>query len=117
MKKRGSEKIVGQRSRSVNRYKKRPDHLEPLYILASVYRSFLKPFLSLHVQVADVLGVRLDEALAGIHRIAHQHIEGAVGLGGIVHRHQQQGAVIGIHGGLPQLHRVHFAQTFVSRDG
>jgi hypothetical protein len=32
-----------------------------------------------------------------------------------VHRDQQQGPVDRVHGGIPELHRVHLAQAFVAR--
>ena len=40
-------------------------------------------FFVLYIQIADTLGVGLDEALAGRDGIAHQHVEGPVGDSGV----------------------------------
>src|SRR5207302_10408164 len=70
----------------------------------------------LDVQVAHGLRVRLDEALAGIHVVAHQDIEDLVGLDRILDLDSQQHPVLGIHGGFPELVGVHLAETLVARD-
>ena len=59
----------------------------------------------------------LDELPAWIHRIAHQHVERAVGLSRVLHRDEQQGPILGVHRRLPQLDRVHFTETFVTLEG
>src|SRR5579883_2584673 len=64
----------------------------------------------LHVEVLHAVGVRLDEALAWRHLIAHQHRERLVGLERVVNRHLEDSARSGVHRGLPQLLRVHLAQ-------
>ena len=56
----------------------------------------------------------LDEALTGSDFIPHQHIEGAIRLRRILHRHLQDGAVFGIHCRLPELLGVHLAQALVA---
>ncbi len=38
----------------------------------------------LYIQVSHFLGVRLDKALARWDSRAHEHIEGAIGFGGII---------------------------------
>ncbi len=68
----------------------------------------------LHVQIPHVFGMRLDELLARIHGVAHEHIERAVGLRGIVHSHKQKRAVLGVHRRFPQLSGVHFAEALVA---
>ena len=59
-------------------------------------------------------GVLLDELAAGIHVLAHEHREDAVGLGGVADVDALEQSVLGIHGGLPQLLGVHLTQTFES---
>src|SRR5438105_7910739 len=70
----------------------------------------------LDVQVAHGLRVRLDEALAGIHVVAHQDIENLVGLDRVLDLDPQQHAVLGVHGGIPELLGVHLAETLVASD-
>ena len=62
--------------------------------------------LFLYIQIPDRLGMCLDEPLPRVDRVAHQHVEGAVGFGGVVHGDQQQGAVDRVHGRL-QIGRAH----------
>src|SRR5699024_5737640 len=68
------------------------------------------------VEEADVLGVLLDEAAAGLDVVAHQHGEDGVGVGGLVDRDLLQGAGGRVHGGGLQLLPVHLAQTLVALD-
>ena len=51
---------------------------------------------------------------ARAHIFTHQHGEDIVGFGGIFNMYLLQHAVFRIHGGFPQLLRVHFTQTFVA---
>src|ERR1700737_2000004 len=70
----------------------------------------------LDVQVAHGLGVRLDEALAGIHVVAHQDVEDLVGFDRVLNLDPQQHAVLGIHRGFPELFGIHLAKTLVASD-
>ncbi len=70
----------------------------------------LESLHGLHVQGAHVAGVLGDEVTPRLHLVAHERGEHLVGDGGVVHRDLQQGALVGVHGGLPQLLRVHLAQ-------
>ena len=56
----------------------------------------------------------LDEFLARVHGITHQHVEGAVSFSGIIHIDLKQGAVGGVHGRFPQLIGVNLTETFVA---
>jgi hypothetical protein len=55
----------------------------------------------LDVQISDSLGVCLNELFPWSDLIAHQHIECAIRLGGIIHGNKQEGPVFGVHGRLP----------------
>src|SRR5437868_2010813 len=70
----------------------------------------------LDVQVAHGLRVRLDEAFAGVHVVAHQDVENLVGLHRVLDLDPQQHAVLGVHGGIPELLGVHLAETLVAGD-
>src|SRR5690606_1295825 len=61
-----------------------------------------------------VLGVALDELAPRLYRVAHERAERAVGRRCVLHGHLLQYAPRGIHGGLPELLRVHLSQTFVA---
>src|SRR2546430_10980472 len=65
----------------------------------------------LHIQVLDVLGVRLDEVLALLDVRAHEDREQAIGRGGVLDVHPEQRARLRVHRGLPQLLRVHLAEA------
>ncbi len=66
-----------------------------------------------HIQLC-VLGVGLDKAAARLHLIAHQDGECFVGLFGILNGDLYDDAVIGVHGGLPELLRVHLAKALIA---
>src|SRR5213593_530130 len=79
------------------------------------------PFVTRHssfvisdVEVSDIQGVVFDEAPARLDGITHENGKNLVGLYRIVDRDLQQCAGIGIHGGLPELFRVHLAETFIA---
>ncbi len=84
----------------------------------------IPPFISsigatrcLDIQVADVLGVFLDEFASRRDFGAHEDAEEVVGLSGIVDCDLQQSSGFGIHGSFPELIGVHFTETFVALDG
>ncbi len=72
-------------------------------------------FYRLNVQFC-VLGVGLNEAAAGLDLISHQDRECLVGLFGVLNGDADDDAVLGVHGGLPQLLGVHLTKAFVAVD-
>src|SRR5580698_6267294 len=74
-------------------------------------------YMGSDVQVADVQGVVLDELAAGRDIVPHQQGEEGVGLGGVVDRDLEEAALLGVHGGLEELLRVHFPEALVALDG
>jgi len=56
----------------------------------------------------------LDEPFSRIHRIAHQHIEGAIRFRRIVHRDQKQGRLSGFIVVSHNWLRIHFTEAFIS---
>ena len=71
---------------------------------------FFHCFLQLHIQLR-VLGVGLDKAAAGLHLVTNQDGKGFIGLFGILNGDLNDDAVIGVHGGLPQLLGVHLTKA------
>src|SRR5438445_6381504 len=69
----------------------------------------------LDVEVADALGVRLDELLAGLDVRSHQPLERVVDRRGVFDRDAKKDARRRIHRGLPELLRVHLAETLHPR--
>src|SRR5688572_29369619 len=63
---------------------------------------------------ARLHGVALDELPARLHRVAHQGDEDLVGEDGVVDGDLQQRARLRVHRGLPELLRVHLAETLVA---
>jgi hypothetical protein len=51
---------------------------------------------------------------ARLHFLAHEGGEDAVGGDGVLDLDSQQAAHLGVHGGFPELFRVHLAQAFVA---
>jgi len=64
-----------------------------------------------HVQIANVLGVGLNEPAARGHFRAHQHVKSAVCFCSVFDVDAQQGAIVGVHRGFPELVGVHFTQA------
>src|SRR5579859_5390303 len=67
----------------------------------------------LHVQVFDVLCVRLDELLARGNIVTHEHVEDLAGTNRILDIHLKKDSVCRIHGRLPKLIGIHLTQTLV----
>src|SRR5688572_27759773 len=67
----------------------------------------------LDVKESNVFGVALDEVAAVLDVLAHQDREDLVGDGGVLEPDLEQGASLGVHGGLPQLVGVHLAEALV----
>jgi hypothetical protein len=53
----------------------------------------------LHIQIAHIEGVLLDEFAAGFYLVAHEDSEQVVGAAGVLHADLQQGAVGRVEGG------------------
>ena len=58
--------------------------------------------------------ILLNKFTSWTYIVAHQHGEDVVGFGRIFNVHLFQNTGFRIHGGFPQLFRVHFTQTFVA---
>src|SRR4030081_2331073 len=69
-----------------------------------------------YVQVANGLGVRLDELLARVDIHAHEGLEESLGGGAVLRVDTHQDPALGVHGRLPELIRVHLAQALVPLD-
>ena len=70
-----------------------------------------KNCLCVNVRISSVF---LDKFAARSHIIAHQHGEDVVGFGCIFDADLLQNTGFRIHGGFPQLFRIHLSQTFVA---
>ena len=68
-------------------------------------------------EILDFLGVPLDELPPGLDPIAHERGESVLRVRDVDHGHLQKPAPLWVHGGFPELLRVHFAQTFIALDG
>src|SRR4051794_14465526 len=71
---------------------------------------------ALNVKEADVSRVTCDEAAPCLDVLAHQDREQFVGRGGVVEGDAAQHPGTRIHGGLPQLLGIHFAEALVPLD-
>src|SRR5690606_40514240 len=65
-------------------------------------------------QVGDVQGVGFNKGAARFSLITHQGGEHLIGTNDVVDGHTQHTAGRRIHGGFPQLFRVHLTQTFIT---
>src|SRR5687767_6099943 len=68
------------------------------------------------VEVLHLQRMSLDELTARLDLITHEDAEKLVGTQGVVDAHLAQHASVGVHGGLPQLARVHLAKALVTAD-
>src|SRR5918996_3330692 len=73
------------------------------------------PVSSSDIEEADVLRVLLDEGAAWLHLLAHQNAEHLVGSTRVFDVDTNQQAACGIHCRIPQLLRVHLAETLEAR--
>src|SRR6202522_977106 len=71
----------------------------------------------LDIQVDDVEGVFFYEFAALFDVFAHEGGENCFGGDGIFQAHFEQGAHFRVHGGVPQLLWIHFAEALEARDG
>src|SRR5947209_8014688 len=79
----------------------------------------LNPWYSrhgLHVQVPHVQRILLDERPARLDFVAHEDGEDGVRVDVVLDLHAEEPALGGVHGGLPELGRVHLAETLVALD-
>ena len=67
-----------------------------------------------NVNIACPECVGFDEVTAGFDFVAHEHGEDAVGFDGVVDLDAQEAAHCRVHGGFPELGRVHLTQAFVA---
>src|SRR5712692_10531298 len=68
----------------------------------------------LHVKVANFQGVLLNEITPRRDLVAHEDGEDVLDPGKVFEFDLEQHAGFRVHGGLPELPRVHFAETFVA---
>src|SRR5450759_826150 len=68
------------------------------------------------VKVAHLAGLGLDEVLAGLHPLAHQHREDLVRDGRVLDLHFEQRPGLRVHRRVPELVGVHLAQTLEALD-
>ena len=88
----------------------------PKRILLILNNPVILSTLSLHIQVANLQRVRLDELPPRLDLVAHQDREDLVGLDDVVHPHLQQHPLVRVHRRLPELIGVHLAETLVPLD-
>src|SRR5262245_58977851 len=70
----------------------------------------------LHVQVPNLQRVRLDEIPPGLDLVSHEDGEDLVGFDVVLDLNPEEPALRGVHRGLPELRRVHLAETLVALD-
>ena len=68
----------------------------------------------LNIDIPRPQRVLLNEFAPRLDLVAHQHGEHPVGFDRVIDLHPEQAADFRIHGGFPQLRRVHLAQAFVA---
>ena len=71
----------------------------------------------LDVQILHIQRVVFDELAAGFDDIAHEDGKDGIRFHLILNLHLQHGALVGVHGGFPQLRGIHFAQPFEALHG
>ena len=74
---------------------------------------FTKPS---NVQIGHAQGVFLDKFAPRFYLVSHEDGKDFIRFYRIFHANLQQGAGLRVHGRLPELFRVHFAQAFVALD-
>src|SRR3990167_8488819 len=72
--------------------------------------------LTLEVQVGHRQGVGLDKVPTRLYGIAHQGVEDLIGSDRVFDTHLEHAAYFRVHGGFPELIRVHFAETLIALD-
>src|SRR5258706_16160466 len=70
--------------------------------------------LALHIQVAHIQRVLLDEGAPGLDFVSHEDGEDGVGVDVILDLDAEETALGGVHGGFPELGRIHLAETLVA---
>src|SRR5664279_167586 len=69
------------------------------------------------IEVLNLAGFGLDEVLAWLDPLAHEHGEDRIGLGRVVDFGPQKGAALRVHGGVPEVVGVHLAEALEALDG
>src|SRR5712692_7797557 len=85
-----------------------------LTAMAEYYHGRIGGLGALNVEVANALGVGLDELLAWRNGVAHEHVKGLVGFDGVLGVYPHQRTELRVHGGVEQLVGVHLAQALVA---
>ena len=70
----------------------------------------------LDIQVSDVKGVVFNELPSRFDLFAHQRGEYLIGAGWVLDHDFQESPCVGIHGGIEELRRIHFPETFIPLD-
>ena len=70
----------------------------------------------LNIKVAHQLGMLLNKLAARLYLVTHEDGKQLVCCLRILHAHLQHGTPLRVHGGIPQLLRVHLAQALVALD-
>ena len=73
--------------------------------------------ICLNIEIAYQFGIFFDELAARLYLIAHENRKELISSFGVSHFHAQHGTAGRVHGGFPELFRVHFTQTFVALYG
>ena len=68
----------------------------------------------LHIKVLHLKRMRLNEVAARLHYIAHKNGEHIVGASGVSDVDLQEGTLLRVHRGLPELLGVHLAKALVA---
>lgn len=61
-------------------------------------------------------GVLLNELATRLDILAHEDRENAIGLNGVLNVHLAESTLLGVHGRIEQLLRVHLTETFITLD-
>src|SRR5258706_4060935 len=69
-----------------------------------------------NIQIAREFGVLLDELSTRLDLVAHQHLESRIRQHCIFHRNLENRSCLRIHRRIPELNRIHFAESLVALD-
>src|SRR6266481_2091159 len=113
-------KIAKRRRQPIPRYSHSGEKQSPAHgVACRSSPGFRRQFCAIesNIQVDDFQGVFLDEFPPRFHVFAHERRENIFGGDSIFKLHLQQRARIRVHGRVPELLGVHFAEALESRDG
>ena len=74
-------------------------------------------FSALYIQLFYFQGMVLNKLPARLDLFTHQGRKDVIGIFCILNIYLEQGSFVRMHGGFPQLLRIHFPQTFVALQG